>query len=318
MNNITIKAKLYGVLVGISFLMIVMGFLSLNSLNNVNEKSTEIANDWMVRIGIAGEINTLASDYRTAQYNHVVSETAEEMASADRVMNDLKKQIEERFVDYEQTLTTETERQAVHKIKENWDIYLQKTEYILELSRQNKAFEAGKELRGPTRDLYFSVNADIANLNKECIVQGKKASTESETIYQSSSRWMVGVILTTIVLSVIALYMITRNIIGGIQAVLGVAQKISDGDLRVEIQVKGKDEIAQLMKATGVMAQNLRMLISQIQKTSGKVASSSQELTASADQSADVTQTIAQSITEVSELSANQVTSVNDATQVIE
>lgn len=318
MNTITIKTKLYSTLAGISVLLVIMGFLSVNSLSDVNEKSIEIADGWMPRIGIAGEINTLTSDYRAAQYNHVVSETAEEMTSADQTLADLRDQIEARFDAYEQTLTSEAERQTVHKIKENWASYLEKTEYILALSRQNKTFEAGKELRGPTRDLYFSVSSDIANLNKESIEQGKKASDEGGEVYASASKLMVGAIATTMILAFVALFMITRNIVGGILTVLSVAKKIAGGDLKVDIRVDGKDEIAQLLEATDEMAQNLRMLISQIQKTSGQVAASSQELTASADQSAEVTQTIAQSVTEVSELSANQVASVNEATQAVE
>lgn len=106
---------------------------------------------------------------------------------------------------------------------------------------------------------------------------------------------------------------ISRDITSGIGELLNVCGKIAGGDLRESVRVRGKDEIAQLGTVTNRMADNMRGLIAQIQKTSEQVAASSEELTASSEQSAQVTENIAASITEVSSMTQDQVEAVNSA-----
>lgn len=95
-------------------------------------------------------------------------------------------------------------------------------------------------------------------------------------------------------------------------------KELAGGDLCIQkLEIHSDDEIGILAQACNHMVDNLKNLITQIQRTAEQTAASSEELTASADQSAEVTQTIAQSITGVSELSVRQMGAVNVSTEVI-
>lgn len=76
--------------------------------------------------------------------------------------------------------------------------------------------------------------------------------------------------------------------------------RIGQGDLTGEVEIKTKDELGSLAKSLQNTTNNLRNLISEVNKSSDHLAASSQELSASAQQTSDGA---AQTATTVSEIS---------------
>lgn len=317
MGNLTIKAKLYLTTGLVSAILIILGAAAVYALGDVNGKSTEISQGAMPRVALSGEINTLASDYRAAQYDHVVSQTAQDMAEADKELAQLEKEIEAKFAAFDQIVSAQRKAEF-DKIKADWANYVQETQGMLALSRQNKTAEAGAILTGEAQNKYNDISTRIQGFAVAAVKDGDQLSEEGDEVFASISKILTILILVAIVVTAVSLIAITRNIGNGISALLGVSQKVAVGDLKEMVRVDSTDEIGQLGKATNQMIDNLKGLLNQIQKTSGQVAASSEELTASADQSAEVTQNIARSITDVSEASTNQVSAVNTASAAVQ
>ncbi|WP_371379970.1 methyl-accepting chemotaxis protein [Sporomusa aerivorans] len=96
------------------------------------------------------------------------------------------------------------------------------------------------------------------------------------------------------------------------------AHGIADGDLTVtRIHVKSGDELEHLAHGFETMVGNLRSLVQQITNSSEQVAAASQELTANAEQSAQVAGQIAASITETARGADSQVSTVDNALQLV-
>lgn len=129
---------------------------------------------------------------------------------------------------------------------------------------------------------------------------------------------IVGILAAVVIVSVAVGWAISRGLTAGINNLLDICVKIADGDLKERVRVSGKDEIGRLGEATNHMIDNLRALLSQIQRTSTQLASSSEEMTASADQSSAATQNVVRSITDVSELSMKQAEAIDSSTHIIE
>ncbi len=97
-----------------------------------------------------------------------------------------------------------------------------------------------------------------------------------------------------------------------------MADRIASGDMNVEaINVKSRDEIAQLTKSFNTMSENLRNLLLTVKKVGENVAASSEELLASAEQTNFATQQVSTSIDEIATGSEVQVKQVQDSTAAI-
>lgn len=314
MQNLSIRSKLYLITALISIVLFALGGLSIYSLRVVNDKSTEISSLWIPRIKMSDEINTLASDYRSMQYNYLVAATPQDKAAAESEMERMLSRLDDMFQAYE-AIAREERKAAIREARADWDAYAAHTRQLLFTL---PAAEAGVIIRTTAKAQYDEVTTKIVEAGKAAVEGANESSAEGDDIYAFVSQVLIGVVAVSIIVALCALLFVSKRISGGIAEVLDAAKKIADGDLKNTVRVASQDEIGQLGEAVNQMTVNLRGLIGQIQKTSGQVAASSEELTASAEQSAQVTETIAQSVTTVAEMSGRQITTVNAASSTVE
>ncbi|MFH1739993.1 MAG: Cache 3/Cache 2 fusion domain-containing protein [bacterium] len=114
-------------------------------------------------------------------------------------------------------------------------------------------------------------------------------------------------VLLTVIAAVIlvAIFIVFSFILSGrianpLRKAAVFAQRVAEGDLTQNIQVRQKDEVGQLASALNHMSENLRDVMSRIQSASGQVASSSEELSASAQNLSSATTEQASSLEETS------------------
>ncbi|HRI57289.1 MAG TPA: methyl-accepting chemotaxis protein, partial [Anaerolineae bacterium] len=71
---------------------------------------------------------------------------------------------------------------------------------------------------------------------------------------------------------------ITRSITQPVAAAVDLAEKVAAGDLRTEIDVRGRDEIAQLLRALAQMNAGLVTIVGQVRSSSDSIATGSAEI----------------------------------------
>ena len=99
----------------------------------------------------------------------------------------------------------------------------------------------------------------------------------------------------------------SKTITRPINAMLRVSNKVARGDLTVRTNSRSKDEIGELFAALGIMTQNMRDVLGNVQRSAVKVAStaqdlsaSSEEMKASSEQISSTTQDIAKGVSQQS------------------
>ena len=113
-------------------------------------------------------------------------------------------------------------------------------------------------------------------------------------------RLMIGATLVlALVLSAILLLLINRLVVRPLRAAADAAQRLAEGDLLVEIEAHGSNEVSQLMTAMQVMVGKLRQIIGEVRiaadnlgNAAGQVSATAQSLSQSAsEQAASVEET---------------------------
>jgi methyl-accepting chemotaxis protein len=81
-----------------------------------------------------------------------------------------------------------------------------------------------------------------------------------------------------------------RSILNPVAEAVGIAARVSDGDLRANIEVRSADEIGQLQAALRKMTSGLAELVHDVRSTSASVAAAARELMAGSNNLSDRTQ----------------------------
>jgi len=116
-------------------------------------------------------------------------------------------------------------------------------------------------------------------------------------------------------------FALSRQLVQNHQPILTVTDRISRGDLRVEIQVPAPgrfpDETHELSRSIADMLESLRELVGHVQVTADRVSSCSQNLVASVQGVSAASEEISATVADVSKGAAHQQTLVQDVNRLI-
>ena len=146
------------------------------------------------------------------------------------------------------------------------------------------------------------------------LVQGVFISLFSSITYSEGIIFL----LVGLFIGLLIAFVVSRMITKPLEIVNQGMKEVAEGNLTIDpIEVKTKDEIADLAKSFNIMGTNLANLIRKVQVASAMVASSSQQLLAGSEQTSRATEQITEAIQGIASGSENQVGSVVSANQSI-
>ena len=132
-------------------------------------------------------------------------------------------------------------------------------------------------------------------------------------------QWLLALVAIIAVIIVVAVtFVMAKRITRPIEVLATQVDRVADGDLTVQAQVDGQDEIAKLATGFNKMVHNLRNLIVHVNTNAELVAASSEELTASAQESAQASNQVAGSVTEIAAGAEKQLAAVGQTSRVVE
>lgn len=181
----TIKSKITFIVLLLLSIIIFIGLNSLVKLKTVNEKSTIISQQMIPGIIYSEELNTLTSDFRILEYEHVIAENKETMSAKEKAMEEKNKEIQEFIKKYENTATAEKDKKLINDVKDKWSHYLDLNKKAAVLSNQLKTEEAMKILNTESKEAFDSASSTLlklAQLNKQA---SENASLEGDRQYEN-------------------------------------------------------------------------------------------------------------------------------------
>ncbi len=122
-------------------------------------------------------------------------------------------------------------------------------------------------------------------------------------------------VVATVVMALIGsavAYLLAVRITRPLKTLVGHTQRLAEGDLRVEIDVRGSDEIAQLAASFREMSGQLRTMIRQVSATAAVVAESARDLS---DSSENVTQMVNETTATIQEVASGNETMATSAAE---
>lgn len=133
-----------------------------------------------------------------------------------------------------------------------------------------------------------------------------KYKTEANNALQKTLLTSIAIIITLLILSFIVAYSISKRLSNPIVEISDKMREISEGNLKVYINIKQQDEVGLLANAVNQMVIKLREIIdkistssSEIMNASGQMSDSSQQLSQGANEQAASTEEVSSSMEEM-------------------
>ncbi|MDD3043111.1 MAG: methyl-accepting chemotaxis protein [Methanosarcinaceae archaeon] len=162
-------------------------------------------------------------------------------------------------------------------------------------------------------------NMQLAAFHVKEAVKGALEDQNTKVASQvvKSTKTIILVTFFSLLIGALLVIVILKLFRKPVNELLEAADRISNGDLTVEISETSRNEVAQLSRVFRQMVENLRQLIGQIQVGSTRLASMSEEISASSEEMALASKRISDAVTEMSEGSHSQASKIVDVTHAM-
>ena len=261
MSRLSIRAKVIAVIAFMLLAMSGMGLLAIRSMQVINAHTVEIASNWLPSVRVLGELRADINLFRIALRAHVMAETLEAKAAADKRLAGILERIAKDRKAYEPLVSSPEERSIYQNWSGAWDKYVSGIQDVVELSRNSVGripHEAGEAISktvaviAAESDTYLEKAITFNN-------GGADAATREAAEGYNMAFWIVlGIILAVVIAGFSVGFYLVRDLSRGIAAIVTPMQSLGRGDLAAEVTRRGeKTEIGVMADALQVFKQAL-------------------------------------------------------------
>ncbi|GAB6108311.1 methyl-accepting chemotaxis protein [Fusibacter bizertensis] len=266
-----IKTKITGSFVILLLLMLALGILSVWSLDNVNDVSTEIATYQIPSLMNADDIKYTLARIRSLEFQHVILTNITDMDELEVRMVDMFSELDDYIKAFE-----ELNQISLTDVRSKLDAYKIAHDVLIGESRALDTENSLKTMQGDSRTAYNALETDIVELEQKSIDDAQNASRSGDVMYANISRILtiaiIGAIAIGIILATTNILSIIRPL-GKLQLSLKtLAEK--GGDLTQKIDIERNDEIGALANSVNQFIANIRSIIVEVNKRTDAIENS--------------------------------------------
>ena len=277
-NNLKISAKL---LVGFVLLLVLTAFIGLFSiyeLASVNNSATELGTNWMPSVKAAMGIKERVSRIRSQEAQLVFAENPEEISVYEGRVNEAVKGLRENETTYAALISEPEEKKVYGDYLQAESAYLQITDKMIALKKENKSDEAIALLRGESSKLNSTMRGLVDKIVDINANGGINAYKSSIAVYEHSRNLIFILLIVSLAIGFTLAFWIAGIVSRPLQHAVKVAQTVAAGDLTSHIEVRSSDETGLLLQALKEMNDSLMSVVTQVRKGTDEITYASAEI----------------------------------------
>jgi methyl-accepting chemotaxis protein len=283
LNNFKIGTRLYAMIALLSALLVLVGYIGLHSAKLSDDSLDTVYNDRVVPLK---ELKIIADMYAVniVDTSHKVRNGNLKWEEGRKNVAEAIKAISEKWKAYLATSLVPEEQKLVGEIKPLMKSADASVAALAEILKKEDAEALSKFTVAELYPAIDPVSGKFSDLVDVQLKVAKEEHSQSSQAYERSKILSLASILLGVLLATSLGFFIIRSITAPLVAGAALANRLAQGDLTVEIPVRGEDETSQLMAALKSMTENLRAIIGQVASSSSQVASAAGQLHSNAEQ----------------------------------
>jgi methyl-accepting chemotaxis protein len=318
LKNVKIGTKLISGYLVVAIIAAIIGFIGYNGMNKIGNSQDEVATVLLPGIQALLTINEAQTAVLAGERgltNRRMMESGIRQAQY-KYISDALTRAEEALKIYEplpQSADEAEEWKNFIPLWEQWKTEVQKTVSISE--EKDRLFSIGKVADDEevltiddqafqqtliSRTIYLKTKATIDKLVDINAQNAKRADILADKERSSSLMFLIILILSGVILSILIGVTLTRGITKPLAQGVKYAEGIASGDLMQNLEIDQKDEVGQLAKALQQMVQQLREIIVSIISGADNIAAASAQMSTTSQQVSEGASEQASAVEEVS------------------
>jgi methyl-accepting chemotaxis protein len=253
-SNMKLATKLFGAFAIVLALMVGLGVYAIVQLGGVNASTVDLATNWMPGVRTSMSMKADLNRLRVIQFRIIEESDPAEMAESAKELDAKVAALKATEAEYVKLISSPDEKQLHDLFAADLPVFFDEQKKLVALSQAGKDAEAKQILNGALLKHYNEMRVVLDKIADQNAAGGNKAAEGSVQIYASARVYVIGVLVVCSMLALFMAWAITRNIVQPIGVAVEVANKLAKGDMAIQIDVRGKDETAQLLQAMKDMA----------------------------------------------------------------
>ncbi|WP_214891110.1 methyl-accepting chemotaxis protein [Exiguobacterium sp. s142] len=285
-KGLTIRQKLWGLVILALVMVAGVGGYSLLSLADANRQGGDIVNNWNKGLDYAHELNTLAANYRALELEHIVTEDAAGKEELMARLKEIRTQINELAPKYEATASGETDKELFANFARQWEMYQRVSDNMLIFSTSGNNGMARSYYDAQSQSTYDNFTQRLTELVDYNSEGSQQVGADMEREFQQALIALLAVTVGAIVILLFLGMSLLRSIIKPMRMLQTKFDELASqgGDLTMSIPVTSNDEIAQVSRSFNAFLASLREIMIDVDETAKVVLTSSQEVAAEVTQ----------------------------------
>ena len=285
LSNIKIGVKLIGAFLIVSCITAMVGYLGVTNMSELNDEADKLYEQELLGLSYVKESNIQLINIGRALRNAILSSTQTDRNTFISAIDGFSASLEKNLAQAQPLLTSVEGKNQFTSLMNGWKAYrggVDKAIELLERESLTENRESTQFVQGELRQTADTVDDLMLQLSNSKEKNASDAAVYTTELYEKSRNLMISFTIIGVLLGLFLGYVISRSISRPLQNAVTVANKISNGDLTAEINVHGKDEVAQLLEAMQTMTGKLSQIVGEINGASDALASASEEVSATA------------------------------------
>lgn len=243
------------------FMVILGGFSIYNIRKLANQTATFYDQPHTIQVEVA-EIRRVMGDIGSLMRRAIIYQTPEsDKYSQDAIAEDVQEMgerinlVKERFTGDTQLLTA---------ADETVELWLAEIDKLNDMMDKNQYEDAIKEFSGTYQELEKDVNENVTRISQLSEEESQDFYKQAQQSEKISLGAICGIVLLTILLSIIICISILKGIVIPLKMVRAAAEAMSEGNLRYPLEYQANNEFGELVKSIRETQQTLGKYIDNI------------------------------------------------------
>lgn len=277
----TVLAAGYAVVI---ILAVLMGGLGLYYMDEINSRVDSMYTQEVVTIEAMDDAKSSLYRIRGDVLEHILAERETSMAELSNEIVQQKQRIEKRMQQFRSTRLSKEEERLADEFTTHFGVYIARVQKdVLGMSAGGQKDQAEQLARNESVEEFRKARESMNALMDYSVKRAERRNNNSQADYQTAFLFMTVTGFVILFAGIVIAWLITRFLmrqLGGEPSTANaVARSIAQGDLTVDIKLKGQDRSSVLF-AMKEMRDSLVQIVSQVRNGSDAIASASTQIAA--------------------------------------
>lgn len=171
-------------------------------IHRIHDKSKQISENWLPSVMHVGNLNTLTSDFRIMELQHILSTSDDQMRTYESAMQRIADLINSEMKLYEPLITTSVEKTLYEDFLNRWSEYMKHHIDMLQLSKLNKNEDAKQLIRARSEVLFNEYSSALSAL----VHENRRAADDE--VKRANALYIGSVINLILILGCVAVFVV--------------------------------------------------------------------------------------------------------------